>query len=76
MISGKDLEANDLEIVLGVHNGNKLNSENHIESVCIKGSQNLQVLQRISNLFDTQKKNLLCNSIIKSQFRFSSEQGL
>ena len=65
---GEDLVASELEIVLGIQIDSKLNFENHIESLCNKASQKLGTLQRISNMLDTQKKNLLFNSIIKSQF--------
>ena len=67
---GKDLVASELEIVLGIQIDNKLNFENHIKPLCNKASQKLGALQRISNMLDTQKKNLLFNSIIKSQFSY------
>ena len=65
---GEDLVASELETVLGIQIDNKLNFEYHIKSLCNKASQKLGALQRISNMLDTQKKNLLFNSIIKSQF--------
>ena len=65
------LEASQIETVLGIQNDYKLNFENHIKSLCSKASQKLGALQRFSNLLDTQKKNLLFNSIIKSQFSYS-----
>ena len=67
---GEDLVASELETVLGIQIDNKLNFENHIKSLCNKASQKLGALQRISNMLDTQKKNLLFNSIIKSQFSY------
>ena len=65
---GEDLVASEIETVLGIQTDNKLNFENHIKSLCNKASQKLRALQRISNMLDTQKENLLFNSIIKSQF--------
>ena len=65
------LEASQIGTVLGIQNDYKLNFENHIKSLCSKASQKLGALQRFSNLLDTQKKNLLFNSIIKSQFSYS-----
>ena len=62
----EDLEASELKTVLGIQTDNKLNFENHIKSLCNKASQKLGALQRISNMLDTQKKNLLFNSTIKS----------
>ena len=67
---GEVLEASQIEIVLGLQIDNKLNFENHIKSLCSKVSQKLGALQRFSNLLDAQKKNLLFNSIIKSQFSY------
>ena len=64
------LEASQIETVLGIQIDNKLNFENHIKSLCSKASQKLGALQRFSNLLDAQKKNLLFNSIIKSQFSY------
>ena len=64
---GEDLVAGELETVLGIQIDNKLNFENYL---CNKASQKLGALQRISNMLDTQKKNLLFNSIIKSQFSY------
>ena len=60
---GQDLEASELETVLGIKPDNKLNFENHVNSLCSKASQKLGALQRISNLLDTQKKNLLISAI-------------
>ena len=67
---GEDFVARELETVLRIQIDNKLNFENHIKSLCNKVSQKLGALQRISNMLDTQKKNLLFNSIIKSQFSY------
>ena len=67
---GEDLVARELETVLEIQIDNKLNFENHINSLCNKAYQKLGALQRISNMLDTQKKNLLLNSIIKSQFGY------
>ena len=67
---GEELVASKLETVFGTQIDNKLNFENHIKSLCNKASQKLGALQTISNMLDTQKKNLLFNSIIKSQFSY------
>ena len=69
-LCGEDLEASKLETVLGIQIDNKLNFENHIKSLCNKASQKLGVFQKISYQLDTQKKNILFNSIIKSQFSY------
>ena len=62
---GEDLEASELETVLGIEIDNKLNFEKHIKSLCRKASQKLGAIQRISNLLETQNKNLLFNTVIK-----------
>ena len=67
---GEDLETSELETVLGIKVGNNLNFEIHIKSFCSKSSQKLEALQRISNLLDTQKRNLLLYSIVKSHFSY------
>ena len=67
---GEDLVASELETVLGIQIDNKLNFENHIKSLYNKASQKLGALQRTSNMLDKQKKSLLFNSIIKSQFSY------
>ena len=69
-VSGEDLVASELETVLGIQIDNKLNFENQIKSLCNKVSQKLGALQRISYMLDKQKKTLLFNSIIKSQFSY------
>ena len=67
---GEVLEASQIETVLGTQIDKKLNFENHIKSLCSKASQKPGVLQRLSNLLDAQKKNLLFNSTIKSQLSY------
>ena len=68
--SGEDLRASELKTVLEMEIDKRLNFESHIKTLCSKASQNLGALQRISNLSDTQKKYLLFNAIIKSQFSY------
>ena len=50
----------------------KLDFENHIKLLYSKPSQKLGALQRIWNLLDTQKKNLLFSSIITYQYSYYS----
>ena len=67
---GEVIEASEIETVLGIQIDNKLNFENHIKSLCSKASQKLGALQRFLNLLQTQKKNILFGSKLKSQFRY------
>ena len=57
-----------IKTVLGIKIDNKPNIKIHIKSLCSNTTQKLGALKRISTLLDTQKKNLLFNSIIKFQF--------
>ena len=66
----KHLKPSELETILGIENDNKLNFESHIKTRYIKASQKLGASQRISIISDAQKKNLLLNITIKSQFRY------
>ena len=66
----KHLKPSELETILGIENDNKLNFENHIKTRYIKASQKIGASQRISIISDAQKKNLLLNITIKSQFRY------
>ena len=66
---GEDLKAFKLKLYQG-YTKEKLNFEDLIKSLCSKASQKIGALQRISNLLDRQKKNLLLNSIVKSQFSY------
>ena len=67
---GEVLEASQIESVLGIQIDNKLMFENHIKSLCSKASPKLGALQRLSNLLEAQKKNLLFTSLIKPQFSY------
>ena len=67
---GKNLEAGELETILGTQIDKKLNFENQSKSLCSKTLPKIGALQRISNLLDALKKNLLFSSIIKSHFSF------
>ena len=69
-LCGEYLETSELETVLRIQIGNKLNFESYIKSLFSRASQKLVEFQRILNLLDTPKKKLLFNSIIKSQFSY------
>ena len=83
---GEDLVASELETVLGIQIDNKLNFENHIKSPCNKASQKLGALQRISNMFCSQKSSVriynkiliqllpTCLDVLLKKIKFSGEQ--
>ena len=51
----------------------KLNFESHIGSLCRKIGQKINVLARLKNYLTSDQRNLLLNSVIKSQFTHSSK---
>ena len=58
------------EIILGVTIDNKLTFAGHIRSLCRRASQKLAALLRVSNYLDFDKRRLMFNSMIKSQFNY------
>ena len=56
------------EKILGAIIDNELKFNPHIRSMCKKAAQKLVVLNRISLLLDPEKKRLVFNAVIKSQF--------
>ena len=71
-----DLEVGELETVLGIQIDNKLNFGNHFKSLFRKAFRNLGVLQIISNLLDTQKKNLFSKISVFSSYVLRSQKKL
>ena len=53
--------------VLGIEIDHKLIFESHVKTLCSKAAKKLSALQRIANMIDEEKRNLLFNAIIKSQ---------
>ena len=71
------LNLNDLNLknceevkILGIALNRNLNFKGHIKNICRKAGQKLSALLRISSHINTDKKALLYNSIIKSQFAY------
>ena len=64
------LENSKEEVILGIAIDNKLTFDNHIKSICRKAGQKLSALSRISPYLETDKKELLFISIVKSQFSY------
>ena len=58
------------EVILGITIDNKLTFDSHIKSICRKAGQKLSALSRISPYLETDKKELLFISIVKSQFSY------
>ena len=64
------LKSSELETVLGIEMDQKLTFNCHVKTLCSKVAKKLSALQRIANIFDEEKRNLLFNAIIKSQFSY------
>ena len=56
--------------LLGIKIDNKLSFESHVTNLCTKASQKLHALSRISNLMDINKRKILFNTYILSQFSY------
>ena len=62
------LENSKEEVILGITIDNKLTFDSHIKSICRKADQQLSALSRILPYLETDKKELLFKSMVKSQF--------
>ena len=65
-----NLKNSEVETMLGIKIDRKLNFEAHINDLCRKASQKLNALNRIASFIDVDKRNLLYNSMIRSQFSY------
>ena len=66
----QELKSSELETVLGIKIDQKLTFNCHVKTLCSKDAKKLSALQRIANIIDEEKRNLLFNAIIKSQFSY------
>ena len=65
-----ELKSSRLETVLGIEIDQKLTFNCHVKTLCSKAAKKLGAIQTIANIIDKEKRNLLFNSIIKSQFSY------
>ena len=66
----KELKSSELETALGIEIDQKLTFNCHVKALCSKAAEKPSALQRIANIIDEKKRNLLFNAIIKSQFSY------
>ena len=66
----KELKSNELETALGIEIDQKLTFNCQVKAICSKAAEKLSALQRIANIIDEEKRNLLFSAIIKSQFSY------
>ena len=64
------LENSKEEVILGITIDNKLTFDSHIKSMCRKAGQKLSALSTTSPYLETDKKELLFKSMVKSQFNY------
>ena len=68
MLNNSKITSSNEEKLLGIFLDSKLNFESHIGSLCRKAGQKINVLARLKNFLTSDQRNLLLNSVIKSQF--------
>ena len=66
----EELKSSKIETVLGIEIGQKSTFNCHIIILCSKTAKKLIALQRMANIIDEEKRNLLFYAIIKSQFSY------
>ena len=73
MLNYSKVTSSNEEKLLGIFLDSKLNFESHIaSSLCRKADQKISALARLKNYLTSDQRNLLLNSVIKSQFTYCS----
>ena len=67
MLNNNKITSPNEEKLLGIFLDNKLNFESHVGSLCRKAGQKISALARLKNYLTSDQRNLLLNSVIKSQ---------
>ena len=70
IVNNSKITSSNEEKLLGISLDTKLNLERHIASICRNAGQKVNALARLKNYLTLDKRNLLLNSVIKSQFTF------
>ena len=70
MLNNNKITSSNEEKLLGIFLDSKLNFESHIGSLCRKAGQKISALARLKNYLKSNQRNLLLNSVIKSQFTY------
>ena len=69
-IAASQISESESEKLLGVTIDSKLNFNLHFTQLCVKASQKLHALARVSNYMDTEKVKLIMRSFIMSHFSY------
>ena len=70
ILNNNEITSSNEEKPLGILLASKLNFESHIGSFCKKAGQKINILSRLKNYLTSEKRNILLNSVIKSQFAY------
>ena len=70
MLNNSKITSSNEEKLLGIFLESKLNFESHIGSLCRKTGQNINALAKLKNYLTSNQRNLLLNSVIKTQFTY------
>ena len=73
--NGKKFRNSKEEIILGVIIDNKLSFDSHINRICKKAGQRLSAISWISAVIDSNKRQILLESMIKWQFSYCSRKS-
>ena len=72
MPNNSNITSSNEEKLLGIFLDSKLNFESHIASLCRKTCQKINALATLNSYLTSDQRNLLLNSVIKSQFTYCS----
>ena len=70
MLNNSKITSSNEEKLLGIFLDSKLNSESNIAFLCRKAGRNINALARLKNYVTSDERNLLLDSVIKSQFTY------
>ena len=70
-IGNSYIESEDEQVFLGITIDFKLTFENHINSICKKTRQKLNVLARITPYMNIKKRRIIMKSSVTSRFSYS-----
>ena len=69
-IDNNYIESEKEQVLLGITIDSNLTFENHINNICKKASQKLNVLARVAPYVNMQKRRIIMKSFVTSQFRY------
>ena len=70
MLNNNKITSSNEEKLLGIFLDRKLNFESHIGSLCRKAGHKISALAKLKNYLTSDQRNLLLNSVMKSQFTY------